>query len=152
MLDNKSLEVEQYGEIMSKKPADKNFKIFLGSVLLIGAAIAATAILNRTTSSKGTQDVRARASVTSLMRMTAIIAAVDESAGTATVNSIQFASSAPKNLQALASQGGEWTVTAAGNTNLASLRPGNRVEMQVNPTSFNIAEHALVAQAITAIR
>lgn len=137
---------------MPKKHADKSFQIFLVSVLLIGAAIAATAILNRTTSSQSTQDVRARASVTSLMRLTAIIAAVDESAGTATVNSIQFASSAPKNLQALASQGGEWTVTAAGNTNLAVLRPGNRVEMQVNPTSFNIAEHSLTAQAITAIR
>ncbi len=137
---------------MQKKPADKSFQIFLGSVLLIGAAIAATAILNRTTSSKGTQDVRARASVTSLMRLTAIIAAVDESAGTATVNSIQFAGSAPSNLQALASQGGEWTVKAAGNTNLAVLRPGNRVELQVNPSSFNIAEHSLVAQLITVIR
>src|SRR3989344_2507984 len=99
---------------MAKKSADKSFQIFLGRVLLIGAAIAATAILNRTTSSKGTQDVRARASVTSLMRLTAIIASVDESAGFATVNSILFASSAPSNLRALASQGGEWTVTAAG--------------------------------------
>lgn len=137
---------------MKKKSADKSFQIFLVSVFLIGAAIAATAILNRTTSSKGSQDVRARASVTSLMRMTAIIAAMNESDGTITVNSIQFASSAPKNLQALASQGGEWTVTVAGNTNLAGLRPGSRIEMQVNPASFNIAEHSLVAQAITATR
>lgn len=137
---------------MQKKPVDKSFQIFLGSVLLIGAAIAATAILNRTTSSQGSQDVRARASVTSLMRLSAIIAAVDESAGTVTVNSIQFANSAPTNLKALASQGGEWTVTAAGNTNFAVLRPGARVEMQVNPSSFNIAEHSLTAQAITATK
>lgn len=138
-------------EDVKKKQAAGSFPYFFGSVILIIGAIVVTALLNRSTPEQP-QDVRARASVTSLMRLTAIVSAIDEAAGTITVNGIQFASSAPANLQALASQGGEWTVTAAGNTNLANVRPGARVELQVNPSSFNIAERSLTAQAITVSR
>lgn len=135
---------------VKKKQTAGNFPYFFGSVILIVGAIVVTAILNRTTSEKP-QDVRARASVTSLMRLTAIVSAVDEAAGTIIVNDIQFASSAPENLQGLAAQGGEWTVIALS-INLATLRPGARVELQVNPSSFNIAERTLTAAAITVSR
>lgn len=135
---------------MKKKQTVGNFPYFFGSVILIVAAIVVTAILNRTTTEKP-QDVRARASVTSLIRLTAIVSAVDEATGTITVNDIQFANSAPENLQGLAAQGGQWSVTALG-INLATLRPGARIELQVNPSSFNIAERSLTASAISVSR
>lgn len=135
---------------MKKKQTASKFPYFFGSVILIVAAIVITAILNRTTTEKP-QDVRARASVTSLIRLTAIVSAIDDATGSITVNDIQFASSAPENLQGLAAQDGEWTVTALG-INLATLRPGARIELQVNPSSFNIAKRSLTAAAITVSR
>lgn len=137
---------------MKKKPTSNSFIYFFGSVLLIITAIIATSILNNT-SNEGSQDVRARASVTSLMRLTAIVASVDETKGLAIVNGLQFTGSTPEGLQSVArNTGGTWNVTVSGSVNLAVLGPGTRVELQVNPTTFNITQRSLTAAAITVLR
>lgn len=139
--------MEQY-EKVKKKQAASSFPYFFGSVILIVTAIVATAILNRTSNTEVVQDIRTRASVTSLMRMTAVVTSVDESKGVVIVNGLQFAGSAPESLEGR-NTAGEWTVNVVGNTNLGGLSPGRRVELQVNPASFNIAQRSLTAAAIT---
>ncbi len=137
---------------MKKKQAASSFPYFFGSVILIIAAIVVTAIFNRTTSEKP-QDVRARASVTSLMRLTAIVTSVDEGKGLVVVNGLQFTGNTPKSLESLArNTAGEWQVTVSENVNLATLGAGSRIELQVEPSSFNIAERSLAAAAITVSR
>lgn len=137
---------------MKKNPSSNSFIYFFGSVILIVTAIVATAILNRTASEKP-QDVRARASVTSLMRLTAIVTSVDEAKGVVAVHDLQFTGSTPESLAGLArNTAGEWQVSVSGNVNLATLGPGSRVELQVNPSSFNIAQRSLTAAAITLVR
>lgn len=139
-------------ETVKKKPTPSSLPYFFGSVILIVTAIVATTILNRTASEQP-QDVRARASVTSLMRLTAIVTSVDEAQGVVIVNDLQFTGSAPESLATLARDTvGEWQVTVSGNVNLATLGPGSRVELQVNPSSFNIAKRSLTAAAITVSR
>lgn len=135
------------------KQASNSFPYFFGSVVLILTAIVATAILNRTSNTASTQDVRARASVTSLMRLKAVVATVDETKGLVVVNGLQFTGNTPESLKTLArNTAGEWKVLVSGNVNIASLGPGSRIELQVNPSSFNIAEHSLAAAAITVSR
>ncbi|MBI4066673.1 hypothetical protein HY411_03070 [Candidatus Gottesmanbacteria bacterium] len=135
---------------MKKKQTASSFPYFFGSVILIVTAIAATSVLNRTTNTANSQDVRARASVTSLMRLTAVITSFDENEKVVVVNGLQFTGSTPKGLEDLArNTAGEWRVTVSGNVNLSNLNPGSRVELQVNPSSFNIAERTLTAAAIT---
>jgi len=120
--------------------------------MLIVTAIVATTILNRTASEKP-QDVRARASVTSLMRMTAIVETIDETKGVIVVNGLQFSGSTPEGLQSIArNTGGTWNVTVSGNVNLGTVGPGSRIELQVNPSSFNIAGRTLTAASITISR
>lgn len=135
---------------MKKKQPASSFPYFFGSVILIVTAIVATAILNRTTNIETVQDVRTRASVTSLMRMRAVVTSVDEAQGIVVVNGLQFAGNAPESLETLArNTAGEWQVTVSGGVNLAALSPGARVELQVNPSSFNIAQRTLTAAAIS---
>ena len=137
---------------VKKKPTSNSFPYFFGSVILIVAAIVVTAILNRTTSEKP-QDVRARASVTSLMRMTAIVETIDETKGVIVVNGLQFSGSTPEGMQSAArNTGGSWNVSVSGSVNLSPISPGSRVELQVNPSSFNIADRTLTAAAITLTR
>ncbi|MDP1722513.1 MAG: hypothetical protein Q8L37_04870 [Candidatus Gottesmanbacteria bacterium] len=138
---------------MKKKPVNNSFFIFFGSVAFIVTAVVATAILNRTSTTTTSQDVRARASVTSLMRLTAIVESIDESKSLVIVNGLQFMGSTPEGLQSVArNTGGLWTVTISAGVNLGTLRPGSRVELQVNPSSFNIAQKSLTAAAITVSR
>ncbi len=138
---------------MKKKPVSNSFIYFFGSVLLIITAIIATAILNTTNNSGASQDVRARASVTSLMRMTAVVQSVDESKGLVVVTGLQFSGSAPEGMQSVArNTGGSWNVSFSGNVNLASIGPGSRVDLQVNPSTFTIAERSFTAAAISLTR
>ncbi|MBI5620246.1 hypothetical protein HY949_00530 [Candidatus Gottesmanbacteria bacterium] len=138
---------------MKKKPVSNSFIYFFGSVLLIITAIIATAILNTTNNSGASQDVRARASVTSLMRMTAVVQSVDETSGVVVVAGLQFSGSTPEGLQNVArNSGGSWSVRVSGSINLASIGPGSRIELQINPSTFNIADHTLTAAAITLSR
>jgi len=138
---------------MKKKTTSNSFVYFFGSVLLIVSAIVATSILNSTSNNAGSQDVRARASVTSLMRMTAIVETIDETKGVIVVNGLQFSGSTPEGLQSIArNTGGTWNVTVSGNVNLGTVGPGSRIELQVNPSSFNIAGRTLTAASITISR
>ncbi len=138
-------------EEVKKKPGPSSLPYFFGSVALIVTAVIATAIVNRTSNTASVQDIRTRASVTSLMRMTAVVTSVDEAKGIVIVNGLQFSGSAPESLEGR-NTAGEWTVSLAGNANFAGLYPGARVELQVNPSSFNIAQRSLTAAAITVSR
>lgn len=140
-------------ETVKKKPTPNSFPYFFGSVILIVTAIVATGILNRTANTATTQDVRARASVTSLMRLSAIITSVDTAQGMVVVGGMQFTGTTPQNLKNLGrNTAGEWQVSVSGNVNLAALGPGSRVELQVNPATFNISNRTLTAAAITLSR
>lgn len=138
---------------MKKKQASNSFIYFFGSVVLIVTAIVATAILNRTRNTGPTQDVRARASVTSLMRLSAIVTSVEVTKGVVAINGLQFTGSTPDSLKSVArNTAGEWQVNTSGSVNLGALSPGARVELLVNPLSFNIAERSLTAAVITLSR
>lgn len=133
--------------VMKKKQGPSSLPYFFGSVALIVTAIVATTILNRTTNTARVQDFRTRASVTSLMRMTAVVTSVDETKGIVVVSGLQFAGQDPQTPARETS--GEWTVTIGSGVTLGALSTGARVELQVNPSTFNIAAHTLTAAAIT---
>lgn len=138
---------------MKRKRGPDSFPYFFGSVALIVTAIIATAILNRTRNAEQPQDIRARASVASLLRMKAIVTAVDEANGTVTVNGLMFVGNAPEQLSAAGRvTGGEWTVHVGSGVSLGALSPGMRVELQVDPSTFDIAQRTLTGVAITVSR
>jgi len=118
-----------------------------GSVIIILLAVALVAILNKSTPSGSSTDVRARAGTPNTLKLVGIVNAVNEAKGTVQVTSIQFADTnragAPKNL-------GNWSVTAPAAFNFASVAPGIAVTIGVAASTFNVANHAVTAITLTA--
>ncbi len=117
----------------------------LTSLALIIIAIAFTAILNRTQNTQSTtSDIRARANVPSLVKVTGTIETVNADDGTLTVANLRFEDS-DKNL-------GKWTVTLPKNFNSGSVFEGSRVTITVDPPSMLAETKTLTAVEIKITR
>lgn len=140
-------------EAVRKKQRDSTYFYIFTSLLLIVTAVGASAVLTRIKDAGSSQDVRARASVTSLMRLTAVITAVDSKTRVVTVNALQFTSSLDREAESFArNTAGEWSVRATGDIDLTTLSSGMKVELQVNPASFSIADRSFAAAVIKPLR
>lgn len=114
-----------------------NTFLFVGiSLILIVAAIAATAVISRTKDG-GSSDIRAKAGVATTLRMKAIVATIDEVKGTIVVSGLSFSDSQ--------NDLGAWTVTPPPGIPLSSLSPGQMISLSVDPSSMDVATHTVRA-------
>ncbi|MBI5448814.1 hypothetical protein HY948_00695 [Candidatus Gottesmanbacteria bacterium] len=120
--------------------------LLVGPLILVVAAIAVTAILDRTKQADtASGDIRTRASATGSLSMTATVASVDQIKGTIMVDNLRFDN---KNGGSTGNSLGSWTVTAPQNINLNSLFPGTKVTLIVSPSTFLTTSHTLTATDI----
>lgn len=117
--------------------------VYIGaSFILIVFAIAATAFFNRSSQSSSAADLRAKAGVTSSLKMTGAVSSVDIGKGVLVVGDLRFASSEqPQNL-------GVWTVTPPPEFTLATASPGATVTITIDPQTFLAATHTVTATRI----
>jgi len=120
------------------------YAIALGLLVVVG--MITTAIIDRVKSSQSAADIRAKAGVTNTLKLTGTVETTDESAGTMTVNDVQFTaesrSGKPVNY-------GTWLVTPPNTFNLLSATPGVTVTFTVASDSFNVASKQVVASEVT---
>lgn len=120
--------------------------LLFGSILLIILAIAMVAILNRTSSTATSSDVRARAAVVKTLQFNATVNSIDETAGTVAVDNMYLAdesrSGDPKSM-------GSWTVTAPTGFNFASVSEGMRIIIGIDPKTLLAENHTVTALTIT---
>ncbi len=128
---------------MNKKPSGT--LLLFGSLGLIVAAIAITAVINRT--NRGTAaptDIRAKAGISATLKVIGIVTTVDTANNTVMVDGLRFSDS-----KDMGTSLGSWTVTPPPSYNLSLLTPGAHVTITVDPTSFLVANHTLSATQIT---
>jgi hypothetical protein len=111
------------------------------SVGLIVAAIAATAILNKS-KENASSDIRTKAGVSTTLRMTGTVAAVNESTGTFSLANVRFATSESNAIL------GTWTVTPPSGFSLVSLSPGTQLTMTIDPTTMLATSSTVTATQI----
>lgn len=127
---------------MNKKPTG-TFLLF-GSLGLIVAAIAITAVINGTNrGASSPADIRAKAGITATLKVVGIVTTIDSTNTSVTVDGLRFSDSKDTG-QSL----GSWVVTTPPSYNLSLLAPGAHVVITVDPTSFLVATHTLSATQI----
>lgn len=121
----------------------KNPNYFLvGSVVLILLAVALVAILDRSSPTSNSSDVRARATSKQALTLIGTVASVDEKNGIVQVDNVQFTD----NSRAGSAQNlGSWKVTAPVGFNFASVSPGSTVTIGVDAQTFQITSHSMSA-------
>lgn len=128
-------------EPKEKPKGSKSILYFLASVALIIVAIIFTSILDSMRNSAPT-DTRVRAANVNTLKLTAVVAAVDETAGIIVVDNLQFTKSGTrKNL-------GTWSVTPPASYTLTKAVPGKKVTLTVDPSTLLASTHTLTATGI----
>lgn len=132
---------------MQKKKGG-SFLYFFGSVAMIVAAIALTALINFSKTDSTTTDVRARAGANTL-QLTGTVVSTDETTGIIIVQNVQFAeesrSGPGKNL-------GTWHVTPPPSFTLSQAFPGAQLTITIQAASFDINSREVAATEITVAR
>lgn len=126
----------------------KNANLFLvTSVVVILLAVALVAVLDRSSSSQSSTDVRARASTANALKFEGFVTAVNETDGTIEVSNLQFA---PESRSGAAKDLGTWTVTPPIDFNFSSVSEGTRVLIAVESSTFQVSSRALTALSLVA--
>lgn len=132
---------------MQKKKGG-SFLYFFGSVAMIVAAVALTALINFSKTDSTTTDVRARASANTL-QLTGTVVSTDETTGIIIVQNVQFAeesrSGPGKNL-------GTWQVTPPPSFAISQAFPGAQLTITIQAASFDINLREVTATQITVAR
>lgn len=127
---------------MNKKPTGT--LLLFGSLGLIVAAIAITAVINRTNrNAAAPADIRAKAGVNATLKVIGIVTFVDNTNNSVTVDGLRFSDSKDTGTSL-----GSWVVTPPTSYNLSLLTPGAHVTITLDPTSFLVANHTLSATQI----
>ncbi len=128
---------------MQKK---NNTMLYIGvSIALIIAAIAATAIVNNARQGSS-EDIRAKAGVTSSLRVAGTVTSVDEGQGTFVLSNFHFTTSEnPTNM-------GTWTVSPPPGFKLGSVSDGSKITMIIDPATMLAASSTVTAIQITVER
>lgn len=116
--------------------------LYIGSIGLVIAAIAITAVIDRTKS--GQEDIRAKAGLTTGQIATAVVSSVNESVGALLVTNFAIGENgtSPNTTQI-------WTIELPGTANTASLGEGARVRMKLDPKTVNISTRTARALEVT---
>ncbi|KKU81016.1 hypothetical protein A2875_04400 [Candidatus Gottesmanbacteria bacterium RIFCSPHIGHO2_01_FULL_46_14] len=119
-----------------------NSWLYIGSIALVIAAIAVTAIIDR--SKSGQEDIRAKAGVTTGQAATAIVSSVNQSAGTLSVTNFVIGGNGTSTGATQV-----WTIQLPSTSNTASLGEGTRVTMKLDPKTVNIGTRTATALEVT---
>lgn len=117
--------------------------LYIGSIGLVIAAIAVTAVIDRTKS--GQEDIRAKAGVVTGQMATAVVSSVNESVGALLVTDFAIGE---KGTSTNTTQ--IWTIELPSTANTASLGEGTRVTMKLDPKTVNISTRTARALEVTA--
>src|SRR5689334_4029870 len=121
----------------------KNPNLFLfGSVILVLLAVALVAILDKTSPTSNSSDVRARAATQYTLKLLGTVDSVNEADGSIQVSGVQFSD---VNRSGSAKDLGTWTVIAPAQFNFASVSPGSQVTIGVDAKTFQVTKHEVVA-------
>ncbi len=123
--------------------------ILVGSVVFILLAVALLAVLDKSSSSTATSDVRARAGTKIALKLEGVVSAVDETRGTIEVANLQFSA---ESRSGEAKDLGNWLVTPPSAFNFASISPGMRVIVAVDSSTFQITKHELTAVSLVPVQ
>lgn len=116
--------------------------LYIGSIGLVIAAIAITAVIDRTKSSQ--EDIRAKAGVISGQMATAVVSSVNESVGALLVTNFAIGEN-----RASGNANQVWTIELPAEANTAVLSPGVRVRMKLDPKTVNIGSSTARALEVT---
>ena len=106
--------------------------LYMGSISLVIAAIAITAIIDRNKSRQ--EDIRAKAGVVSGQMATAVVSSVNQSAGLLLVTNFTIGENGTSTNTSQI-----WTVELLSGSNTAILSSGVRVTMKLDPKTVNIS-------------
>ena len=116
-----------------------------GSVILVMATVAFTAIINRTKPESST-DIRAKAGVLSTLKLTGTVVSIDTTKNILTVAQLKFHNQIGESIDTSL---GTWTVTPPPAFVLSTLVPGKEVVITADASTFMVDAHAVKATAIT---
>ncbi len=123
--------------------------ILVGSVVFVLLAVALVAVLDKSSSSTSTSDVRARAGTNIALKLEGVVSAVDEARQTVEVANLQFSA---ESRSGEAKDLGNWLVTPPSGFNFASISPGTRVMIAVDSSTFQITKHELTAVSLVPVQ
>lgn len=132
-------------EIMKRRPDSLTYIVFL-FVLIIVAAISSAIINAVKNNTSSPADIRARAGVVDIVKLTGTVASVDETNGIVTISNVQLA---PESRTGPAVNYGTWTVTPPRTFTLSSARIGAEADFVINSDSFNVASKQVIASQMS---
>jgi hypothetical protein len=130
------------------KRRGNNLFLLIGSVAMIVAAIALTALINFSKTDSETTDVRARAGANTL-QLVGTVMEIDENQNTITLENVQLAENSRSGP---AQDLGTWVVTPPPAFSLFQAAPGVRVTVTISAATFNISQRAVSATEIVVSR
>lgn len=128
-----------------KKSNNLLYIIVIVGILVTG--IVTTAIINAIKNNQSSPtDIRARAGVVNIVKLTGTISDVNFSGGTLTVANTQLSQ---ETRSGPVTNYGTWTVTVPQSFNIATAQVGREVTFVVDSNSFDVASHKVTASQVT---
>lgn len=129
------------------KGKDNTFVYIITLFALIVAAVITTTIINAVKSNQaGSQtDIRARAGVVNIVKLTGTVTGTDDTTNTITVSNVEFA---PETRSGPPINYGTWTVTPPPGFNLNTALPGKTITFTINAASFDVSTHKVAASQV----
>lgn len=133
---------------MKKKPDSLIYLMALVGLIIAGAVT--TAIINSVKNNQtAPADIRARAGVINIVKLTGTVTDTSIADSTITVANVQLA---PESRSGPAVNYGSWKVTPPLSVSIASISPGQTVNFVVEAASFDVATHKVVASELTVLK
>ena len=130
---------------MKKQPDSLIYLAVICGLIIFG--IITTAIISTVKNNQtAPADIRARAGVVNIVKLTGTVSDTNTTDGTVTVSNVQLS---PENRSGPAVNYGTWVVTPPLSVNISSLFPGKTVTFVVDAASFDVATHKVVASELT---
>lgn len=133
---------------MNKKPDSLIYLMALVGLIIAGAVT--TAIINSVKNNQSAPaDIRARAGVVNIVKLTGTVTDTNTADATITVANVQLA---PESRSGPAVNYGTWKVTPPLSVNFSTITSGQTVNFVVDAASFDVATHKVVASELTVVK
>lgn len=130
---------------MKKRPDSLTYIAIL-LVCIVVAAITTAIISSVKNNQAAPADIRARAGIVDIVKLTGTLTNIDTAKGILTVNNVTLA---PDSRTGPATNYGTWTVTPPQSFNLSAAVTGKTITFTINADSFDVASHNVVASQVT---
>lgn len=129
---------------MEPKKPKGNYWLFIGSIAFIFVALGFVTILNSTSNSGESTDVRAKAGAISTLKLTGTVRSVDTAKHTFVLSDLVFSDTKNKGGKSL----GTWTVSAPPGYNLGTIPVGREVTIIINSSTMLATSHTVTATEV----